>query len=355
VRVLIDGTAVRFGGIRTYATKLLESYPRVWPDDDVTVVAGEGLALPPGVERVSAGLRVMENSRADLYLGGGMSRVVARTKPDVFLSLTPTLPVGGLSVPSVVACMDLRHLSHPREFSLSTRLKRRLLYGSGFRHAAKVIAISSATANECANRGLVERDRLRVVYLGGDHTLSWQKEPGPAGGWALAFAQHTNKGLDATLAAWRLRYASGRKRPELHVVGAAKEVRARLEGNLPPNVVLHPYLPAEEFEKLFSGAACVLLPSTCEGFGLPVVEAFYLGRPIVISSDPALTEVAGGHAVALRETEPEAIAEAVDEAIASSPEQISAAKRHGETFTWERCAYETGLVLREAASGADGV
>lgn len=351
VRVLIDGTAVRFGGIRTFASKLIATYQQVWPDDEVAVVTAPDFPLPPSVERWSAGLRALRDSRADLYLAGGMSRLVARAKPDVFLSLTPTLPIGGVRVPAVIVCEDLRHLSNPWEFTLNTRLKRHLLYRSGFRHAVRVIAISNATANECVRHGLASRDRLRTVYLGGDHALRWCTAEPSADGPALAFAQHTNKGLQESLAAWRIRYDTGRHYPPLHVVGVDEAERARLQRarELPPNVVLHPYLPAHEFERLFNSASCVVFPSTCEGFGLPVVEAFYLGKPVVISSDPALTEVAGGHAIAVSEPSADAIAAAVDAAISSPAERISAARRHAETFTWERCAHETGLVLREAA------
>ncbi|MCX7521018.1 glycosyltransferase family 1 protein [Microbacterium sp. STN6] len=41
-------------------------------------------------------------------------------------------------------------------------------------------------------------------------------------------------------------------------------------------------------------AAVFVYPSLAEGFGLPVIEAFRFGTPVVHSDDPALTEVADG-------------------------------------------------------------
>jgi glycosyltransferase involved in cell wall biosynthesis len=41
-------------------------------------------------------------------------------------------------------------------------------------------------------------------------------------------------------------------------------------------------------------ATVFVFPSLAEGFGLPIVEAFKFGTPVIHSDDPALVEVAGG-------------------------------------------------------------
>jgi glycosyltransferase involved in cell wall biosynthesis len=41
-------------------------------------------------------------------------------------------------------------------------------------------------------------------------------------------------------------------------------------------------------------ATVFVFPSVAEGFGLPIVEAFKFGTPVIHSDDPALVEVAGG-------------------------------------------------------------
>jgi len=42
-----------------------------------------------------------------------------------------------------------------------------------------------------------------------------------------------------------------------------------------------------------------VMPSLAEGFGLPIVEAFAHGTPVVHSDAPALVEVAGGAGIAV--------------------------------------------------------
>ena len=41
-------------------------------------------------------------------------------------------------------------------------------------------------------------------------------------------------------------------------------------------------------------ATVFVYPSVAEGFGLPIVEAFKFGLPVIHSDDPALVEVAAG-------------------------------------------------------------
>ncbi|MBO9579622.1 MAG: glycosyltransferase family 4 protein [Sphingobium sp.] len=54
------------------------------------------------------------------------------------------------------------------------------------------------------------------------------------------------------------------------------------------------YLPAEHLEQLVAGARAIIFPSVYEGFGLPALEAMSAGTPVVVGSEGALPEIAGG-------------------------------------------------------------
>lgn len=62
---------------------------------------------------------------------------------------------------------------------------------------------------------------------------------------------------------------------------------------------------------LYQGAAALLHPSLCEGFGLPVLEAMACGCPVVTSNVSAMPEVAGGAALLVDPTDPASIADAL--------------------------------------------
>jgi glycosyltransferase involved in cell wall biosynthesis len=67
---------------------------------------------------------------------------------------------------------------------------------------------------------------------------------------------------------------------------------------------------------LLSGAAVFAYPSFGEGFGLPVVEAMACGTPVVASLAPAVPEAAGGAALLVDPSDPEALAEALGRVLA---------------------------------------
>ena len=62
-------------------------------------------------------------------------------------------------------------------------------------------------------------------------------------------------------------------------------------------VVLTGHLDVPEMRSLYAGAAAFVFPSLWEGFGLPLLDAFSLSVPSVVSDGGSLPEVAGGAAL----------------------------------------------------------
>lgn len=98
------------------------------------------------------------------------------------------------------------------------------------------------------------------------------------------------------------------------------------------------YLPDPELPALYSGAAAFCMPSFCEGFGLPLLEAMSCGVPVVGAERGAIPEIAGGHAWLVEPESTESIALALERAIGSKPAQREAARKHAQHFSWEACA-----------------
>lgn len=75
---------------------------------------------------------------------------------------------------------------------------------------------------------------------------------------------------------------------------AIVELISRLK--LTNKIILTGYVSIEEATTLYSSALSFVFPSSNEGFGLPVVEAFSKRLPVIVSSNGALVEI-GGDAV----------------------------------------------------------
>ena len=71
------------------------------------------------------------------------------------------------------------------------------------------------------------------------------------------------------------------------------------------------YLPDAHLLPVVHQARALVFPSLCEGFGLPVVEAFAAGLPVITSNTSALPEVAQDAALLVDPTDGEAIADAM--------------------------------------------
>jgi glycosyltransferase involved in cell wall biosynthesis len=72
--------------------------------------------------------------------------------------------------------------------------------------------------------------------------------------------------------------------------------KAIIENKLANEVVLTGYLPDEDLSKVYKGAMVYVFPSTNEGFGIPILEAFRHRLPVIVADNTCLPEV-GGNAV----------------------------------------------------------
>ncbi len=114
------------------------------------------------------------------------------------------------------------------------------------------------------------------------------------------------------------------------------------------------YLPASEVAALLAGARALLFPTRYEGFGMPVLEAFRAGVPVVASDAASVVEVAGGAAVHAAPDDADALGRAlvaVLEDPARAAELVARGRARLAAFTWERSAERLVAVYRAAAAG----
>jgi glycosyltransferase involved in cell wall biosynthesis len=101
-----------------------------------------------------------------------------------------------------------------------------------------------------------------------------------------------------------------------------------------------------DLNALYAGARAVLVPSREEGFGLPVLEAFARGVPVVASDIAALREASGGLATLVPVDDVDAWRHAVRQ-VWNEPGDAAGRRAWAAQFTWERSAGKLRNVIQE--------
>jgi glycosyltransferase involved in cell wall biosynthesis len=100
----------------------------------------------------------------------------------------------------------------------------------------------------------------------------------------------------------------------------------------------------EMLVRLYNTAACFCYPSLMEGFGLPVLEAFNCGCPVIAADNSSIPEVAGEAAVLLDANDHQgwvtAIQRLATETTFADDYRLKGQKR-AMLFSWEKCAKQT--------------
>lgn len=146
-----------------------------------------------------------------------------------------------------------------------------------------------------------------------------------------------NKNLERLIA------ALGGLRCRLHIIGQLTAGQNALLDASGLDVIKSVHLSAHELIAAYVTADIVAFVSTYEGFGMPILEAQTVGRPVITSNITAMPETAGKGACLVDPTDVSAIRAAIDQMIRSGAyrdEVVSAgfvnARRFSATLAAER-------------------
>ena len=322
--------------------------PRAWEP----IPSATSLSMPAGFWQHRE--IEMPGDRFDAWNRYRLPSEATRLEADVLHCPANACPASS-KVPMLVTIHDLIPLEH--NDGQSPAEKRR--YDGWMKNAvsshAGILCVSQHTADAFASRYAVTPDRLTVCPHGIDpvdppreadlHRVT-DRYPMDRPFLLHLGAAGPRKNTTRVLEAWSKLPASLRQSHRLLVVGLDPATKQRLSANLGPmglqdSVALCGFAPAEDLPVLMAKAQALAFPSRAEGFGLPVLEAFAAGTPVITSDRTALPEVAGDAALFVDPKDGNAIAKAMhkiltDEALRSS--LIAKGAARCDAFTWRRTA-----------------
>ncbi|MEK7083620.1 MAG: glycosyltransferase family 1 protein, partial [Patescibacteria group bacterium] len=104
------------------------------------------------------------------------------------------------------------------------------------------------------------------------------------------------------------------------------------------------WISSEDLPYLMNAAEALVFPSLCEGFGMPILEAFACGTPVVASRGSVFQEVGGDAILSVDPLDEKDIARVIEKILADQSlrqEKIRLGFERVKQFSWERCARET--------------
>lgn len=319
-------------GEETYLENLLRELPGVAPDLRFAAVTRHPELVPAGVEPLALSARSQE-----VRMAWSLPRLLRQLRPSLG-HFQHAIPVR-CSCPAVVTIHDL---SFERDSSLlgaKDRLIFRTVVPRAARRAARLIAVSERTKADLVELYGVPERLITVTHHGIDPAFRPGGGPGSYVLFVGAIQQRKNPlaaAVAASEAGLRLVVAGPTRDHEL-----ARELARR-------GADLRGYLDKPALAGLYRGAACLVLPSRFEGFGLPALEAMACGTPVVATPEPALEEVCGDAALY---APPERLGDAVKQAVRERARLAEAGRARASRFTWRETAERTVEVYREVLAG----
>ncbi len=111
--------------------------------------------------------------------------------------------------------------------------------------------------------------------------------------------------------------------------------------------------PISENDKqwYYKNCEAFLFPSISEGFGLPVIEAMYFGKPVVLSTATSLPEIGGKESNYFNSFDPDEMKQALATAFKGySPEKAERIKKWAAQFSWSSSARQYSDVYAKLLS-----
>tara|TARA_R110002050_G_scaffold74226_2_gene159387 strand:- start:212 stop:1048 length:837 start_codon:yes stop_codon:yes gene_type:complete len=244
----------------------------------------------------------------------------------------------------IIFAHDINLLRHPQNYSRAFWWWNRSASIHALKRARHLVCFTEHVKADLMEKLGVPGERITVIPQGPGLPLGMPEEPTPVKEHYLLCVggMQPHKNLKGCLEAWKISglAAAGYR---LKVVGKPQANYAPLgigkELANQPGVEFTGYVDDAVLAGLYRVATAFIYPSFDEGFGLPVVEAFYLGAPVITSACSCLPEIAGDAALLVAPADYSALARAMrrlaeDEGLRAR--LMLAGNKRAELYTWRK-------------------
>lgn len=282
--------------------------------------------------------RALKKINADLFLS-----------PDGYLSLSS-------KVPGVAVFHDLNFEHYPEDLPRAERWYYRYFFPKYAHKAQRIATVSEFSKQDIVKQYNIDPNRIDVVFNGANEhyaplseaqkTSALQKFTDGKPYFFFVGALHPRKNLVNLFRAFDLFKTNDKNGTMLMIAGARKwwtgEIAEVYEGlSCKEDIKFAGRLNTADMKLAMGAALALTYVSYFEGFGIPIIEAFRCGTPVITSNVTSMPEIAGEAALLVEPFDPKSI-EAAMQTISGSHEKrkalIEAGFTRAERFTWDKSA-----------------
>jgi glycosyltransferase involved in cell wall biosynthesis len=253
--------------------------------------------------------------------------IARRYKPDVFFSPDGWMPLN-LGIPVVDVIHDLNFVHRPSDFPFFYRKYYNHFFPKFARQASRIITVSKYSKSDIMKVYGIDAEKIDVAY-NGCNTMYQPVSPDIKVEVRNRFtsgmpyfihigSQNPRKNIPGLIRAFDQFKEFTNSNYKLLLVGepmwnhyGMKNIEKEIKNK--DEVVFTGRVSSEVLHLLLASAEALALVSFSEGFGIPVVEAFYCDVPVLCSNVASLPEVAGDAALLIDPRKTETISNAMAE------------------------------------------
>ena len=294
-----------------------------------------------------------------------------KTKPDVFFSPSHYAPRFS-PVPTVIYLMDLWHHRHPEQFNKKDLYQLTKWEEYSVKNAKHILTISQFSKSEILDIYKVPENKVTVAYPGytkfqipnSKHQINSKiqnikQKYNIKGDYFLYLGTlQPKKNIEGLIKAFECLIHNSKFIIQLVIAGKKGWQYDKIfdlvkELKLEDKIVFTGFVSEEEKPFLMAGVKAFVFPSFYEGFGIPVLESFNLGVPVMVANAGSLPEVGGKAAIYCDPDNIKSIASALEKVLSLNAKQrneiINLGYQQAVKFSWEKCTKQVLETLEKNA------
>ncbi len=368
MRIIINSRLVRpdgMDGIGWFSYEIVRRWVDRFPEHEFVLLT-DRKALRQMISGPNVSYKVLFPPARRIFLINwwhkAARKYVNKFKPDIYVSLDgqyehPT------NVPVLTVIHDLNFYHHPEWMPKHIAEFYNSSMPDCANKATRIATVSEYSRRDISKSYAIAMEKIDVVYNGfNEGLLQLENDPQKDDPYFLFVGiQVPRKNIVGMIRSFTLFKETYGTTHQLKLAGHDylwnEEMKSVLENSsAKADIQLLGRKTFDDLKVLYSGAEALLYIPHFEGFGIPILEGFAAGVPVICSNSTSLPEVAGDAALQFEPTDYKSISGAMNKIVTDKEfrsNMIENGEKRLQTFNWEKTT--TALwnsILKTLTNGA---